>query len=252
MKYSPKQWVCQGVSHCCQKFEYRPGSENRLTALAQPAILVTGAGLKKGMEDGMEKFITRPLSSASILWRLAAALCIGGLVGFYTSVSSPGTLDVVLSAAALLLPALLHVALDKHIRSSVAGLVWSIGGALLLGGLFFLIAGPGKAPGGAVFVMCWLAPISASFTVGNQRQRVRRKWRLSVLCGMLAWLGVGIHNLLLAALIGGFLADPIGRLVLALLIVLFLFGILASVLTGQLGAGLHAWLRRRDRDEHIW
>jgi hypothetical protein len=200
----------------------------------------------------MEKLLTRPLSTQSIFWRLAAALLIGGLVGFYTSFSSPGALDVLLSAVALLLPALLHVALDQHLRRSVVGLAWAIGGVLALSIVFFLLAGPGKMPAGAIFVMLWLAPVSASFTVGSLRQRVQRKWRLSVLCGLLAWLGVGIHNLLLAVITGHFLADPIGALLLGLAVVLFLFGFLASVFTSLLGANLYAWLRRRDRDSHLW
>ena len=205
------------------------------------------------MQEALDKLLTKPISGLSLYWRLAAALLIGGLVGFYTSFASPGTLDVIVSGAALLVPALLHVALNPHMRRSVAALAWAIGGALLLCGLFFLLAGPGNMPGGAVCVMLWLAPISASFAVGSsQRQRVRRKWRLSVLCGMLAWLGVGIHNLLFAIIIGNVLADPIGELLLGLAVVLFLFGFLVSVFTSLLGANLYAWLRRRDRDEHLW
>lgn len=209
--------------------------------------------MQKGIEGVIEKLFTKPLSGPSLFWRLAVALLIGGLVGYYTSFSSPGMLDVILSDAALLVPMLLHVALDQHIRRSVVALAWAIGGALLLMGVFFLIAGPGKAPGAAVFIMLWLAPVSASFTVGSVvRQRVRRKWRLSVLCGMLAWLGVGIHNLLFAVIAGNFLADPIGELELGLAVVLFLFGFLVAVFTSLLGANLYAWLRRRDRDEHLW
>jgi hypothetical protein len=65
-------------------------------------------------------------------------------------------------------------------------------------------------------------------------------------------LGVGIHNLLFAVITGNFLADPIGELLLALAVVLFLAGFLAAVFTSLLGANLYAWLRRRDRDEHLW
>ncbi len=199
----------------------------------------------------MGKFITGSLSAPSYVWRLSAALVLGGLVGFYTSFSSPGWLDVLLAGAALLLPPLVHLLLDQARRRKLLTLLWALAGVLALALLFVLIAGPGDTPEGDVLLMLWLAPISASFAVGSVRTRVRRKWRLAVLCGMVAWVGVGLHNLLGATLTHLFASQgPFGGnglVFFGLFLILWLFGLLIAVLTGLLGAALHAWLQRRGR-----
>jgi hypothetical protein len=199
----------------------------------------------------MGKWITGSLSAPSYFWRLSAALVLGGLVGFYTSFSAPGWLDVLLDGAALLLPPLVHLLFDQVRKLKLLTLLWALAGALALALLFVLIAGPGATPEGDVLLMLWLAPISASFTVGSVRTRVRRKWRLAVLCGMVAWVGVGLHNLLGAALTGVFAPHgPFGRnglVFFGLFLTLWLFGLLIAVLTGLLGAAVHAWLQRRGR-----
>ena len=206
---------------------------------------------RTGKGNVMGKLITGPLSMPSYLWRLSGALVLGGLVGFYTSFSSPVGLDVLLAGTALLLPPLVHIVQDQARRRKFLTLLWALAGGLALALLFVLILGPGATALGDILLMLWLAPISAGFTLGSIRTRVRRKWRLAVLCGLLAWVGVGLHNLLGATLSGLFsFHGPFkenGPVFFGLFLILWLFGLLIAVLTGLLGAGIHAWLQRRGR-----
>lgn len=140
----------------------------------------------------------------ALWWRVVAALVIGGLVGAYSASGYAGTLDVVISATAVALPVFVRIALDRLLVRKVA--------AVLQVGLPILIVG-GLATAEVAYPRIWqayaswaglislsavalLAPVSAGFalTVGSQRDAARR---MAIAFGTLAWLGVGVHNIVL-------------------------------------------------------
>ena len=201
----------------------------------------------------MDKVITGSLVEPSMLWRLGLALLLGGLVGYYTNYFAPGELDIALSGAVLVAPPLFSILFDRRLRWRRAGIV-SMVALLLIEGIILIL--PWSVPSSPLLVaLTLLAPLSASFTIESRGMRVGRKWRLAVISGMLAWVGVGIHGLLIPALLGIFstqglaqeFGPDVGLLFFALLTIFYLFGLFIAVFTGLLGARLHVRLQRQPR-----
>jgi hypothetical protein len=209
-------------------------------------------------------------------WPLVVALLMGGAVGPYTYLSSPQPLDVVLTIAALALPMLFSVALDPAIASRPAALA-KVGvpiliiAAVLLANAMNPAIWQSYASTAVLFSLLpamVLAPLCAGFVSGAgvdpaapfaHAARKSLAWR----CGALAWLGVGIHNLvipyvipligLVAFLVTRTPATPVhgglfGVFILASLVItlfiLFVIGFGLAIPTGLGGEALHARLRR--------
>jgi hypothetical protein len=168
---------------------------------------------------------------------LALALLLGLLAGVYTDSSGRAIFDNALAAILLALPPLLAVSFDPALRARpgalarVAAAVALALAAILLGDLLVnaLQGQPRLDDGLFVLAALLLIPVSAAF-------------------GLVAWLGVGIHNLLIPFLLGFYSPSRNGNdfadLVFAVLVVLYAIGFGLAALAGLLGAALRAWLLR--------
>jgi hypothetical protein len=98
---------------------------------------------------------------------------------------------------------------------------------------------------GMAIVLC---PLIAAFTVGTRGARLGGTVGLALGCGALAWVGVGLHNLLVPLLLGQYSStgpsSDFGDLVFAVLLVFYAIGFALALLLGLLGAALRLWLAR--------
>jgi len=206
-------------------------------------------------------------------WPLVVALLMGGAVGPYMYLSSPRPLDVALTIAALALPMLFSVALDAAIPHRPAALA-KVGVPILIIAAVLLANAMNPAiwqsyASSAVlfslFAAMVLAPLCAGFVSGAgatpaaYADRKSLAWR----CGALAWLGVGIHNLVIPYVIpliglvaflvtrtpgtpvhGGFFGMYILASLVITLFILFVTGFGLAIPIGLGGEALHARLRR--------
>lgn len=195
-----------------------------------------------------------PAPSAPI--RLALALLLGLLAGVYTDTSGRAIFDNALAAVVLALPPLLAAALDPALRARpgalarVAAAVALALAAILLGDLLLnALQGQLKLDDGLfVLAAILLIPVSAAFSLAGRAPRFRDNAALAAGCGLAAWLGVGIHNLLIPFLLGFFTPGRNGNdfadLIFAVLVVLYVIAFGLAALAGLLGAALRAWLLR--------
>jgi hypothetical protein len=188
------------------------------------------------------KTASPPLTAQAAFARLGLALLFGALIGVYTSFASPGWIDALISGVALLLPPFLGIWRSRALQQK------RLASLALIGALAALLIVLTLISNSVVVVMMVLAPLTASFTVGSIGGHVGRRWWLAVGCGMAAWIGVGIHNLLIPIFTGFF--SPLGPLtgfgdlVLIVVSTLYLFGLLTSALSGFVGGLVRAWLER--------
>ena len=192
----------------------------------------------------------------SIPIRLALALLVGLLAGVYTDSSGRAIFDNALAALVLALPPLLAAALDPTLRTRpgalarVAVAVTLALAALLLGDLLVnaLQGRPHFDDGLIVLAAILLIPVSAAFALAGRGPRFRDNAALAAGCGLAAWLGAGIHNLLIPFLLGFYSPSRNGNdfadLVFAVLLVLYIIGFALAALAGLLGAALRSWLLR--------
>jgi hypothetical protein len=212
-------------------------------------------------------------------WPLVVALLMGAAVGPYTDFSSPQALDAALTIAALALPMLLSVALDHAIPSRPAALA-KVGAPILIIAALLLANAmnpaiwqsyASSAGWFSLLPAMVLAPLCAGFFSGAGTNplapaapfayaaRKSLAWR----CGALAWLGVGIHDLVILYVIpfiglivflvtgtpasqgrGGLFSVFFLATLLIGLFVLFVTGFGLAIPTGLGGEALHARLRR--------
>lgn len=188
--------------------------------------------------------------------RLALALLAGLLAGVYTDSSGRAIFDNVLAAFLLALPPLLAVSFDPALRARpgalarvTAAVAFALA-AILLGDFLVnaLQAQPRLDDGLFVLAVILLMPVSAAFALAGRGPRFRDNAALAAGCGLVAWLGIGIHNLLMPFLLGFFTPGRNGNdfadLVFAVLVVLYAIGFGLAALAGLLGAALRAWLLR--------
>jgi hypothetical protein len=187
---------------------------------------------------------------------LALALLLGLLAGVYTDSSGRAIFDNALAAILLALPPLLAVSFDPALRARpgalarVAAAVALALAAILLGDLLVnaLQGQPRLDDGLFVLAALLLIPVSAAFALAGRGPRFRDNAPLAAGCGLVAWLGVGIHNLLIPFLLGFYSPSRNGNdfadLVFAVLVVLYAIGFGLAALAGLLGAALRAWLLR--------
>lgn len=203
-------------------------------------------------------------------WRIGAALLMGGLVGPYISFSKPATPDVLISAAAVALPVLLSVALDRTLTRKVSALLWVGVPVLIVAGLAIAeVVSPGiwqayasDAGYFSLIALALLAPFAAAFAL-RAGSRGLASPAAAIGYGALAWLGVGVHNIVipyyppLAQAFGGIVQahsqaqrddSAFGVAVVALVILLigsvYLMGLGLAVLGGWGGGALRARMGR--------
>src|SRR5690348_12570363 len=191
--------------------------------------------------------VAAPPPVPSIPLRLALALLIGLLAGVYTDNSGRAIFDNALAAIVLALPPLLAAAIDPALRvrpgalARVAAAVVLALAAILLGDLLVnALQGQPKLDDG-LFVL-------AAIALAGRGPHFRDNAALAAGCGLAAWLGVGIHNLLIPFLLGFYSPSRNGNdfadLVFAVLVVLYAIGFGLAALAGLLGAALRAWFLR--------
>ena len=200
--------------------------------------------------------VAAPPPVPSIPLRLALALLIGLLAGVYTDNSGRAIFDNALAAIVLALPPLLAAAIDPALRvrpgalARVAAAVVLALAAILLGDLLVnALQGQPKLDDGLfVLATILLIPVSAAFALAGRGPHFRDNAALAAGCGLAAWLGVGIHNLLIPFLLGFYSPSRNGNdfadLVFAVLVVLYAIGFGLAALAGLLGAALRAWFLR--------
>ena len=188
--------------------------------------------------------------------RLFEALILGALIGGYTNLSVTRGIDALLVGLALMFPPFFGVARDQFSGRKGAALAGVVGFALLVGVAltfvaFLLSAGAGpRALDKGVYVTgaMLLVPVTAAFTVGSVGDHVGATARLAAGCGMLAWLGAGIHDLVLPFVAGQVTRSDVtgnfGRIVFAIQLVVFVLGFAWAVIGGMLGAAARTWLVR--------
>ena len=186
--------------------------------------------------------------------RLALALLIGAVAGPWFNLTHPTTLDALLNALVIALPPLLAVLMMKA-RPSGALLRVGLAVALLviilpLGDLL-LNAIQGQSAIDTLFLVGMaivLCPLIAAFAVGTRGPRLGGTIGLALGCGALAWVGTGLHNLLVPLLLGQYArtgpSGDFGDLVFATLLILYLIGFALALALGVLGAALRLWLAR--------
>lgn len=203
-------------------------------------------------------------------WRLGIALFMGSLVGQYGGFVTASLPDVVISWIALALPVVLSVALDRTLVHKGAALIWVTPPVLVLGGL--LIAGTAFPAvwqgysGDAAFLslgaLILLAPLAAAFAVGVRGGQLAKTGTLAVACAAVAWLGIGIHNVVLPYLLpllsiyyaaviqhatmragsgGGIL---LGTIIILYISLIYLAGFGLATIAGLLGGALRTRLAR--------
>ena len=195
------------------------------------------------------------MARGSTFTRLALALLIGALAGPWFDLTHPTALDVALNALVIAVPPLLAVALMKTARRGEAlprvGLAVALVVVILPLGdvLFNAIQGFPKFDTtfmiGLAVVLC---PLIAAFAVGTRGARLGGTVGLALGCGVLAWVGMGLHNLLVPLLLGQFSSSgpssDFGDLVFVVLLIFYAIGFVLALLLGFLGALLRLWLAR--------
>lgn len=187
--------------------------------------------------------------------RLALALLIGALAGPWFNLTHPTMLDAVLNALAIAIPPLLAVLLTKPAQRSGALLRVGLAVAFLvvilpLGDVLYnTIQGhPRFDTNFLVGMAVVLSPLVAAFAVGTRGARLGGTVGLALGCGALAWIGMGVHNLLVPLLLGQYTrsgpSSDFGDLVFATLLVLYVVGFALALALGVVGATLRLWLAR--------
>lgn len=187
--------------------------------------------------------------------RLALALLIGALAGPWFNLTHPTMLDAVLNALAIAIPPLLAVLLTKPAQRSGALLRVGLAVAFLvvilpLGDVLYnTIQGhPRFDTTFLVGMAVVLSPLVAAFAVGTRGTHLGGTVGLALGCGALAWIGMGVHNLLVPLLLGQYSrsgpSSDFGDLVFATLLVLYVVGFALALALGVVGAALRLWLAR--------
>lgn len=196
------------------------------------------------------------MARGSTFTRLALALLIGSLAGPWFNFTHPTALDVALNALVIAVPPLLAVALMKTARRDGAlvrvGLAVALVVVVLPLGDVLLNAIQGFPKFDTTFMIglaVVLCPLIAAFSVGTRGVRLGGTVGLALSCGVLAWVGMGLHNLLVPLLLGQFSSSGpssgFGDLVFAVLLILYALGFVLALLLGFLGALLRLWLARQ-------
>jgi hypothetical protein len=195
------------------------------------------------------------MARRSTFTRLALALLIGALAGPWFNLTHPTALDVAINALVIAVPPLLAVALTKTARRDGAllrvGLAVALVVVVLPLGDVLLNAIQGFPKFDTTFMIglaVVLCPLIAAFAVGTRGASLGGTVGLALGCGVLAWVGVGLHNLLVPLLLGQFSSSgpssDFGDLVFVVLLILYALGFVLALLLGFLGALLRLWLAR--------
>lgn len=195
------------------------------------------------------------MARGSTFTRLALALLIGALAGPWFDLTHPTALDVALNALVIAVPPLLAVALMKTARRVDAlarvGLAVALVVVVLPLGDVLLNAIQGFPKFDTTFMIglaVVLSPLIAAFAMGTRGARRGGTVGLALGCGALAWVGVGLHNLLVPLLLGQFSSSgpssDFGDLVFVVLLIFYALGFALALLLGFLGALLRLWLAR--------
>lgn len=186
--------------------------------------------------------------------RLALALLIGAAAGPWFNLTHPTALDALLNALAIALPPLLAVLLAKARPNGAllrVGLAVALLVIILPLGDVLLNAIQGRPQLDTLFVVGMavvLCPLVAVFAVGTRGARRGGTVGLALGCGALAWVGMGLHNLLVPLLLGAYSrtgpSGDFGDLVFATLLIFYLIGFALALLLGVLGAAIRLWLAR--------
>jgi len=186
--------------------------------------------------------------------RLALALVIGAAAGPWFNLTRPTPLDALLNALALALPPLLAVLMAKARPNGAlfrVGLAVALLVIILPLGDLLLNAIQGRPQLDTLFVVGMavvLCPLIAAFSVGTRGARLGGTVGLALGCGALAWVGMGLHNLLVPLLLGAYSrsgpSGDFGDLVFATLLIFYLVGFALALLLGVVGAALRLWLAR--------
>lgn len=186
--------------------------------------------------------------------RLALALVIGAAAGPWFNLTHPTALDALLNALAIALPPLLAVLMAKARPNGAllrVGLAVALLVIILPLGDVLLNAIQGRPQLDTLFVVGMaviLCPLIAAFAVGTRGARLGGTVGLALGCGALAWIGVGLHNLLIPLLLGAYSrsgpSGEFGDLVFATLLIFYLVGFALALLLGAVGAALRLWLAR--------
>jgi len=199
------------------------------------------------------------MARRSTFTRLALALLIGALAGPWFNLTHPTALDVALNALVIAVPPLLAVALMKTAEKTTGrdGALLRVGLAVALVvvvlplGDVLLNAIQGFPKFDTTFMIglaVVLCPLIAAFAVGTRGASLGGTVGLALGCGALAWVGVGLHNLLVPLLLGQFSpsgpSSDFGDLVFVVLLILYALGFVLALLLGFLGALLRLWLAR--------
>ena len=199
------------------------------------------------------------MARRSTFTRLALALLIGALAGPWFNLTHPTALDVALNALVIAVPPLLAVALTKTAEKTTGrdGALLRVGLAVALVvvvlplGDVLLNAIQGFPKFDTTFMIglaVVLCPLIAAFAVGTRGASLGGTVGLALGCGALAWVGVGLHNLLVPLLLGQFSSSgpssDFGDLVFVVLLVLYALDFVLALLLGFLGAALRLWLAR--------
>lgn len=195
------------------------------------------------------------MARGSTFTRLALALLIGALAGPWFNLTHPTALDVALNALVIAVPPLLAVALTKTAWRGGAlprvGLAVALVVVVLPMGDVLLNAIQGFPKFDTTFMIglaVVLCPLIAAFAVGTRGARFGGTVGLALGCGVLAWVGVGLHNLLVPLLLGQFSSSgpssDFGDLVFVVLLIFYALGFVLALLLGFLGALLRLWLAR--------
>ena len=186
--------------------------------------------------------------------RLALALVIGAAAGPWFNLTHPTALDALLNALAIAAPPLLAVLMMKaRPRGALfrVGLAVALLVVILPLGDILLNSVQGRPQLDTLFVVGMaviLCPLVAAFAVGTRGARLGGTVGLALGCGALAWVGMGLHNLLVPLLLGAYSrtgpSGDFGDLVFATLLIFYLVGFALALLLGVLGAALRLRLAR--------
>ena len=186
--------------------------------------------------------------------RLALALLIGAAAGPWFNLTHPTALDALLNALAIALPPLLATIMMKarpHGALLRVGLAVALLVIILPLGDILLNAIQGRSQLDTLFVVGMaviLCPLVAAFAVGTRGARLGGTVGLALGCGALAWVGMGLHNLLVPLLLGAYSrsgpSGDFGDRVFATLLIFYLVGFALALLLGVVGAALRLWLAR--------
>lgn len=195
------------------------------------------------------------MARGSTFTRLALALLIGALAGPWFNLTHPTALDVALNALVIAVPPLLAVGLSSSARRGGAllrvGLAVALVVVVLPLGDVLLNAIQGFPKFDTTFMIglaVVLCPLIAAFAVGTRGATLGGTVGLALGCGALAWVGMGLHNLVVPLLLGQFSpsgpSSDFGDLVFVVLLILYALGFALALLLGVLGALLRLWLAR--------